>query len=81
MSAGAQRYASAKLSVLCTTNLAFAVRARGSVAPQAVRDATLTALRHFPALDLAGSGTLRADALVGDAGAEAIAKARVKITA
>ena len=41
-------------------------------------DTTLTALRHFPALDLAGSGTLRADALVGEAGAEAIAKARVE---
>jgi transcription termination factor Rho len=39
-------------------------------------DAQLTALRRFPALDLAGSGTLRADVLVGDAGAEAIAKAR-----
>ena len=41
-------------------------------------DARLTALRRFPALDLAGSGTLRADALVGDAGAEAIAKARAE---
>jgi transcription termination factor Rho len=41
-------------------------------------DAQLTALRRFPALDLAGSGTLRADALVGDAGAEAIAKARAE---
>jgi len=44
-------------------------------------DTTLTALRHFPALDLAGSGTLRADALVGEAGAEAIAKARVEAAA
>src|SRR5829696_2453467 len=41
-------------------------------------DAQLTALRRFPALDLPGSGTLRADALVGDAGAEAIAKARAE---
>jgi transcription termination factor Rho len=41
-------------------------------------DAQLTALRRFPALDLAGSGTLRADALVGEAGAEAIAKARAE---
>jgi len=39
-------------------------------------DAQLTALRRFPALDLAGSGTLRPDALVGEAGAEAIARAR-----
>jgi transcription termination factor Rho len=41
-------------------------------------DAQLTALRRFPALDLPGSGTLRADALVGEAGAEAIAKARAE---
>ena len=41
-------------------------------------DAQLTALRRFPALDLPGSGTLRPDALVGEAGAEAIAKARAE---
>ena len=41
-------------------------------------DAQLTALRRFPALDLPSSGTLRADALVGEAGAEAIAKARAE---
>jgi transcription termination factor Rho len=41
-------------------------------------DAQLTALRRFPALDLHGSGTVRADALVGEAGAEAIAKARAE---
>ena len=39
-------------------------------------DPTLTALRRFPALDLVASGTLRPELLVGDAGAEAIAKAR-----
>jgi transcription termination factor Rho len=39
-------------------------------------DATLTALGRFPALDLARSGTLRPHLLVGEAGAEAIAKAR-----
>jgi transcription termination factor Rho len=39
-------------------------------------DAALTALGRFPALDLAASGTLRAERLVGDAGAQAIAKAR-----
>jgi transcription termination factor Rho len=44
-------------------------------------DAQLTALRRFPALDLAGSGTLRPDSLVGDAGAEAIAKARAEAAA
>ena len=41
-------------------------------------DASLTALGRFPALDLAQSGTLRPELLVGDAGAEAIAKARVE---
>jgi transcription termination factor Rho len=44
-------------------------------------DAQLTALRRFPALDLPGSGTLRPEALVGDAGAEAIAKARAEAAA
>jgi transcription termination factor Rho len=41
-------------------------------------DASLTSLGRFPAIDLAGSGTLRAELLVGDAGAEAIAKARAE---
>jgi transcription termination factor Rho len=31
---------------------------------------------RFPALDLASSGTMRPELLVGEAGAEAIAKAR-----
>ena len=44
-------------------------------------DSQLTALRRFPALDLPGSGTLRADVLVGDKGAEAIAKARAEAAA
>ena len=39
-------------------------------------DAGLVALGRFPALDLAGSGVLRPELLVGDAGAEAIAKTR-----
>ena len=39
-------------------------------------DGTLTAMGRFPALDLAASGTMRPELLVGDAGAEAIAKAR-----
>src|SRR4051794_14829364 len=39
-------------------------------------DATLTAMARFPALDLLASGTMRPELLVGDAGAEAIAKAR-----
>jgi transcription termination factor Rho len=38
--------------------------------------AGMTSLGRFPAIDLAASGTLRAELLVGEAGAEAIAKAR-----
>ena len=37
-----------------------------------------TAARNFPALDLAASGTLRPELLVGDAGANAIAAARAE---
>lgn len=41
-------------------------------------DVTLTSTGRFPALDLVGSGTLRAELLVGEAGAEAIARARAE---
>ena len=41
-------------------------------------DATLTALGRFPSLDVAASGTLRPELLVGDEGAAAIAKARTE---
>jgi transcription termination factor Rho len=41
-------------------------------------DAALVALGRFPAIDLAASGVLRPDLLVGEAGAEAIAKARTE---
>jgi transcription termination factor Rho len=41
-------------------------------------DPGLVALGRFPALDLAASGVLRPDLLVGEAGAEAIAKARLE---
>jgi transcription termination factor Rho len=41
-------------------------------------DATRTAARNFPALDLRASGVLRPELLVGDAGAEAIASARAE---
>jgi transcription termination factor Rho len=44
-------------------------------------DAALTALGRFPAIDLAASGVVRAELLVGDAGAEAIAKARAEAAA
>jgi transcription termination factor Rho len=38
----------------------------------------LVALGRFPALDLARSGVVRPELLVGDAGAEAIANARAE---
>jgi transcription termination factor Rho len=41
-------------------------------------DRRLTSTGRFPALDLVQSGTLRAELLVGDAGAEAIARARAE---
>ncbi len=41
-------------------------------------DAALTALGRFPAVDLAASGVVHPELLVGDAGAEAIAKARAE---
>jgi transcription termination factor Rho len=41
-------------------------------------DPGLAALGRFPALDLAASGVLRPELLVGDAGADAIAKTRLE---
>jgi transcription termination factor Rho len=41
-------------------------------------DAALTALGRHPAIDLERSGTLRPERLVGDAGAEAIARTRAE---
>ncbi len=41
-------------------------------------DAALTSAGRFPALDLAASGTMRPELLVGAAGAEAIAKTRAE---
>ena len=41
-------------------------------------DASLAALGRFPALDLAASGVVRPELLVGEAGAEAIAKTRLE---
>jgi transcription termination factor Rho len=60
------------------TVIATAAAAFGGESTVVALDAQLTALRRLPALDLAGSGTLRPDALVGEAGAEAIAKARAE---
>ncbi|MGI8412435.1 MAG: Rho termination factor N-terminal domain-containing protein [Solirubrobacteraceae bacterium] len=41
-------------------------------------DAMLASVGRFPALDLVASGTMRPELLVGDAGAEAIARARAQ---
>jgi len=41
-------------------------------------DPVLATPGRFPALDLIASGTIRPDLLVGDAGAEAIARARME---
>ncbi|MGH2856531.1 MAG: Rho termination factor N-terminal domain-containing protein [Solirubrobacteraceae bacterium] len=41
-------------------------------------DSALAGTRRFPALDLVASGTLRPELLVGEAGAEAIARARAE---
>ena len=60
------------------TVIATAPAAVGGETTVVALDATLTALGRFPALDLAQSGTLRPELLVGDAGAEAIAKARAE---
>jgi transcription termination factor Rho len=64
------------LTVIATAPAAF-----GGESTVIALDAQLTALRRFPALDLPGSGTVRADTLVGEAGAEAIAKARAEAAA
>ncbi|HEX5192348.1 MAG TPA: Rho termination factor N-terminal domain-containing protein [Solirubrobacteraceae bacterium] len=42
-------------------------------------DAALTGIGHFPALDLPASGTLKPELLVGEAGAEAIARTRAEV--
>ncbi len=43
-------------------------------------DVTLASLGRFPALDLVASGTLRPELLVGEAGAEAIARTRAEVS-
>jgi transcription termination factor Rho len=63
------------------TIVATAPAALGGETTVVTLDAQLTALRRFPALDLAASGTLRSELLVGDGGAEAIAKARADAAA
>ncbi|HEY7621045.1 MAG TPA: Rho termination factor N-terminal domain-containing protein [Solirubrobacteraceae bacterium] len=60
------------------TVIATASRPLGGETTVIGLDATRTAARNFPALDLGASGTLRPELLVGDAGADAIAAARAE---
>jgi transcription termination factor Rho len=60
------------------TVVATAAAPVGGETTVATLDAERTALGRFPALDLTRSGVLRPERLVGDAGAEAIAKARAE---
>src|SRR5690242_19203080 len=61
------------LTVIATATAPF-----GGETTVVTLDAALVALGRFPAIDLAASGVLRPDLLVGEAGAEAIAKARAE---
>jgi transcription termination factor Rho len=58
------------------TVIATASRPLGGETTVIGLDATRTAARNFPALDLTASATLRPELLVGEAGADAIAAAR-----
>jgi transcription termination factor Rho len=62
------------------TIIATASRPLGGETTVIGLDATRTAARNFPALDLAESGTLRPELLVGEPGADAIAAARAETT-
>jgi transcription termination factor Rho len=59
------------LTIVATSSLAV-----GGETTVIALDAALTAAGRFPAIDLAASGTLKPEKLVGDAGADAIAQAR-----
>jgi transcription termination factor Rho len=60
------------------TIIATAASPLGGETTVVALDPLQTALGQFPAIDLTASGTLRPERLVGDAGAEAIAKARAE---
>jgi transcription termination factor Rho len=62
------------------TIIATATRPLGGETTVIGLDARRTAARNFPALDLAESGTLRPELLVGEAGGDAIAAARAEAT-
>jgi transcription termination factor Rho len=61
------------LTVIATAPMPF-----GGETTVVVLDGTLTGLGRFPAIDLAGSGVVHPELLVGEAGAEAIAKQRAE---
>ncbi len=60
------------------TVVATSTRPLGGETTVIALDAALTSTGRFPALDLVGSGTLRPELLVGEAGAQAIAEARAE---
>ena len=60
------------------TVIATALAPLGGETTVVAFDAALVALGRFPALDLAASGVVRPELLVGEAGAEAIAKTRLE---
>jgi transcription termination factor Rho len=61
------------------TIVATAVAPIGGETTVIALDAALTGIGRFPALDLPASGTLKPELLVGDAGAEAIARTRSEV--
>jgi transcription termination factor Rho len=60
------------------TVIATAAEPLGGETTVIALDAELAGMRRYPALDLLASGTMRPELLVGQAGAEAIAEARVQ---
>ncbi len=60
------------------TVIATATEPLGGETTVIALDPVLTSTRRFPAVDLIASGTIRPELLVGEAGAEAIARARIE---
>jgi transcription termination factor Rho len=60
------------------TVIATAAEPLGGETTVIALDPVLTSTRRFPAVDLIASGTIRPELLVGEAGAEAIARARIE---
>jgi transcription termination factor Rho len=61
------------------TVIATATQPLGGETTVIAFDARLASARRFPAIDVATSGTMRPELLVGEAGAEAIARARSEV--